>query len=658
VAVPGALQIGVTFPETLLSGILGIWNLDGRPVEAGLLTRLSATLAHRGPDGEGRWFEGPVGLACQLLRVTPESLHETQPLIHPSGAVIVFDGRLDNREELLKLHKDSPGITADSPDPALVLAAYVTFGEGFAERLNGDFAVAIYDPPRRRLLLARDAIGPRPLYYHRAGNTFLFASEIKAILAHPEVSVKPNDDLLAEFLLGGPVPEDPGATFFAGIFSLPPGFLGVITPAGFSSRRYWDFDNLKEIRYRSFSDYAEAFKGHFEESVRRRLRSAHPVAVAVSGGLDSSSIFCMAETLRQRLPERYPELVGISNISPDGTSSDEKAFLLEIEKLYGVCLVKLSQGPTLFMEGYPELVRQVETPLMDLQWKEDERFDLAARGRGARLKLTGHWGDEMLFAWDYLIDLSRRGQWRMVWAHLGEFPRWHTDVAAPGIFKRRFFQDLVQFHLPAAVIPWLRRWRARLAPPYFDRPWYTESFRKRSLRPGKREGHIGKKFKTAYCNSLYYVVNSKVTRYRLERHNKVAARQGLEVAFPFLDRDLVCFLMGCPGEVVTWQGVPRHLMRRALQGILPAAIAARRWKGDYSHLINAGMLQDYPLVEQYLQSGMVAAEYGYIEASHVAGELRRLKNRINNHNSCLVVWSIGDLLGLETWLRNYFNAPP
>ena len=125
-----------------MSGIIGVWNLDGRPVEPELLSRLSAPLAHRGPDGEGQWIKGPVGLSCQLMRVTPESLHETQPLVHPAGPVIVFDGRLDNREELLSLLKGAWGAEADSPDPALVLAAYDKWGEGFPEHLNGDFALA------------------------------------------------------------------------------------------------------------------------------------------------------------------------------------------------------------------------------------------------------------------------------------------------------------------------------------------------------------------------------------------------------------------------------------------------------------------------------------------------------------------------------------
>src|SRR5688572_21387690 len=120
-----------------MSGILGIWNLDGPPVEQELLGRLAALLAHRGPDGLGGWIRGPVGLACQLLRVTPESLHETQPFADPTGIVIVFDGRLDDREDVLA---HLPGLDKDCSDAALAAAAYRAFGDGFAQKLNGDFA--------------------------------------------------------------------------------------------------------------------------------------------------------------------------------------------------------------------------------------------------------------------------------------------------------------------------------------------------------------------------------------------------------------------------------------------------------------------------------------------------------------------------------------
>src|SRR3972149_8709319 len=278
-----------------MSGIVGIWNLKDQPVEKPLLQRLSTTLAHRGSDGEGIWSRGSVGLACQNLWVTPESEKEIQPKVHPSGTVVVFDGRLDNREEILARLKGSHDISPASRDRALILAAYRAVKERLPEWLVGDFSFALFDPHEPQLLLVRDVLGVRPLYYYRTADTFLFASEAKALLSHPQVSAQPEDDLLADFLLDRF--HDQERTFFKGISSLPPAHAALISPKGFKKWRYWDFDPNKRIRLGSYQVYAEAFREVFEKSVKRRLRSAYPVAVSVSGGLDSSSVLCQAEAL-------------------------------------------------------------------------------------------------------------------------------------------------------------------------------------------------------------------------------------------------------------------------------------------------------------------------------------------------------------------------
>src|SRR5437762_9247802 len=135
-----------------MSGILGIWNLDGRPVDRSELCRLSATLSHRGDDDEGVQICGAVGFASRLFRVTPEASTEVQPLTDSSGTLLVFDGRLDNRDELLSVLPRTSQTSSNSPDPALVLAAYRQFGDSFAERVNGDFALGLFDRSRSRLL--------------------------------------------------------------------------------------------------------------------------------------------------------------------------------------------------------------------------------------------------------------------------------------------------------------------------------------------------------------------------------------------------------------------------------------------------------------------------------------------------------------------------
>ena len=630
-----------------MSGILGIWNLDGRPVENALLASLSATLAHRGPDGEGLWIQGSVGLAFRLFRVTPESSTEIQPLVHSSGVVLVFDGRLDNREELLKDLKSSSDISAASPDPALVLAAHKAFGDRFPERLSGDFALGLFDPQRQQLLVARDAIGIRPLYYYHTRDIFIFASEIKALLAHPRVTAQPHNDALAGFLLDGTF-DSQGMTFFKGVFSLLPSHLAVLTPREFRTRRYWDFDPARQTRFTSFPDYAEAFRHHFEQAIRRRLRSTHPVAVSVSGGLDSSSIFCLAETLRRREPDCHPPLLGISYTSADGTPSDEKAFLLEIERDYGIAIERIPARLG-SLQGCRDAVWCAEAPRMDRQWNTTHLLLQTARSHGARVLLTGHWGDQILFTPAYVFDLFDHLAWGQTWAHLKEFGRWCTDVD-PRYFRRGFARGLVRRHMPEALVPWLRRLRANLARSTPSRLLYTGAVRERAWRFANHQPHADGRFPTAYTRALYAEARSRYYGLCLEWNNKVASMQGLEMAFPFLDRDLVSFLMSIPGDMQTWKGVPKAILREALRGVLPEAIRERRWKADFTHLVNEGMERDYPQLVQCLEAEEMAVKFGYIEEAVLRKNLVRMKDRIRGPN-CLVSWDLSDLLGLELWLQ-------
>jgi asparagine synthase (glutamine-hydrolysing) len=254
-----------------MSGIAGFFGLDARPADDALLARMSATLRHRGPDGEGRRVAGAAGFAWQHLWVTPEETGEGQPLVGRSGAMLVMDGRLDNRDELLGA-LELPRVSSDA---ACVLAAYETWGERFAERLNGDFALAVFDPRQPRLLIARDAIGIRPLYYHKSERFFAFASEIEALLAHPEIPARPDGEGLADYLLAGSRPVDrQDITCFTGISAVVPAHLVVVTPEQSVARRYWDFDRGHALRLSSFGEYVDAFRERFAEAVRRRTRAA------------------------------------------------------------------------------------------------------------------------------------------------------------------------------------------------------------------------------------------------------------------------------------------------------------------------------------------------------------------------------------------------
>lgn len=630
-----------------MSGIVGIWNLDGRPVAPPMLRSLSASLSHRGPDGNDQWIRGSMGLACRLLRVVPESLAETQPAIGRSGTVLVFDGRLDNRAELLAELNDTHDVTAESPDPVLVLAAYDRFGDRVAEHLNGDFAFGLCDPEQHRLLLARDAIGIRPLYYTRTRNTFLFASEIKTLLAHPDVHAAPNDEMLASYLVSS-APQDTSMTCFKDIVSLLPSHCAVVTPDSFSTRQYWDF-SVTEQRFASFPDYAQAFRHHFTQALRRRLRSAYPVAVSVSGGLDSSSLLCLGETLRRTGGAPAPSLIGLSYLSPAGSPSDEKEFLLEIERQYGLAIERVPIGNFGLMNGAREAVWHVEAPFLDHQWNTSHRFFNRAETLGVRVMLTGHWADQVLFPQAYLLDLFHQLRWLDIGRHLRGFGRWMTDTP-PNFFRKRFWLDLAKYHVPEAAIPYLRWLRARRPP-----AWYSDAFCRKAFRHLLHRPFPGAGLPTAHARSLYEEVRSPYHVHCMEWNNKIAAMFNMEMAFPFLDRELLSFLMSIPGDVQTWKGVPKALLREGMRGILPDAIANRKWKADFTHLVNEGMERDYQQMLDCLQSGAATTKWGYVKGSVLREHLQQLRGQIRKAATGEIAWTLADLLALELWLQVFFD---
>src|SRR5262249_46720198 len=223
----------------VLSGIVGVWHLNGQPLDNQLLAAMGETLNHRGPDGAGCRIDGSVGFMHLHSWVTREEVGEQQPLVGRSGTMLVMDGRIDNQDELL-----SPlGLTSNVSDATCVLTAYERWGEQFSVRLNGDFALALFDPAAGRLLLTRDALGIRPLYYHRRNALFLFASEIKPLLKHPDVPVEPDDDGVADLLMVDARPLDASfVTCFREIRSLEAAHQLVVTRERTAVRRYWDFD--------------------------------------------------------------------------------------------------------------------------------------------------------------------------------------------------------------------------------------------------------------------------------------------------------------------------------------------------------------------------------------------------------------------------------
>ena len=345
-----------------MSGIIGLYNLDGRPADPLLLERMARTIAHRGPDGIRYWLEGPLGFGHLRLQTTPESAYEKQPLTNEDSALcLTLDGRIDNRSELRALLDSEGSPPRDDTDAELVLRAYQRWGEECPNRLLGDFAFALWDARKQQLFCARDYVGVKPFYYHRSPSLFAFGSEIRAVLALDAVPRRLNESRLADFLVEELDREEEESTFYQDVQRLPAGHSLTISPGGFHLRDYWELKAPPPLKLGSLREYGEAFREIFVDAVRCRLRSTHPVGSTLSGGIDSSSVVC---TIRELLATELKEpLHTISLVDADESKCGETPFIREVLRGGGLT---------------PHIVRSDQvTPMTQQMADSDEPFEIS-----------------------------------------------------------------------------------------------------------------------------------------------------------------------------------------------------------------------------------------------------------------------------------------
>jgi asparagine synthase (glutamine-hydrolysing) len=629
-----------------VSGLVALFHLDGRPAEPSVLEQLSAPLKHRAVDGQKLWISGSAGLAFQHFRTTPESTTEVQPPGCPPQMAICFDGRLDDRDDLRE--RLPPGRLRDepaTPDAALALAAYLHFGESFPRELKGDFAIALFDGTEQKLVLARDVMGIRPLHYCKARNTFLAASEIKAILAYPGFDARPDDDGLADLLLEGDWYER-RITCFKDVFRVVPCHMIVVTAKEQRVVQYFDFDASRQLRYGSIGEYAEALRALFEQAVRRRLRSSHSVGVMVSGGLDSSAILCQASLLK-RAGAPMQDCVGAAMTFSRGTTADEEHFLDDIETAYHLRIQRLRVASLRFPEDF-----LCHTEVPRFHW--DTVFDCMslAGNLGCRIVINGNYGDQMMHSDVHLVELARRLRYFQFRREFAALAASMADVE-PFALKQHFREALLRDLTPCFLKPMARRLDGILRPD--QRPsWYSEGFRRRAFHRRAKQWRPRGNFFSRQGSSCYGLATSAHYLNLREESSKISAARGFEEAYPFLDGDLVEFVMAIPAEIVNWQGRSKGLFREAMRGVLPESIRERNWKADFTFLPNDAAANGYPRFQAYLEPGCSAVEFGYLDPVVLQSEFSAHKAKLTP-KLCAPSDRVIGTVALELWLRSYFQ---
>jgi asparagine synthase (glutamine-hydrolysing) len=634
-----------------MSGIAGYVCLDGREADRAELQVMLRTLAHRGPDGEGLWCGRHAALGHRLLHTTPESLAETQPLVHRTGAfVLTADARIDNRDELIRelgpLRRD--GAATDSE---LILAAYDRWGRRCPEHLVGDFAFALWDDAKGHLFCARDHFGVKPFYYHhQPARLFAFATEIKGILALPGVPRRLNASRVADYLQWSF--DDQEITFYTGIVRLPPAHTLVVNRERLTLQRYWSLDPEREVRLGSDRAYAEAFMDVFTQAVQCRLRSAFPVGSSLSGGLDSSSIVCTARDVLRR--QARPPLHTFSLLFDDLPECDESPFIdavldggdLVPHRIRGDRLSPLEElDRYLTCEDGASWVFN-----MCLHWA----MHRSAAEHGVRVFLDGLGGDEVVcHGIGRLPELVRSGRLPELAVSVIRLGR-HFGQPPMRILRRVAIRPLLP---PAALRLWAAR-RGRLPPapgPPRVRPLVASALAKR-VGLEERLRHLDRARPAAPSTlrgSHYTALLDGINSAGFESIDPVAAAFSLEPRYPFYDRRLVEFCLALPGEQKLRWGWSRFILRQAMAGTLPERVRRRGGKTNLSAQFNEGFLAfERERIEAVVHGGtQTLAQFVDME---VLRELYRKYSTGERRQNAELVWHP---VMLAVWLEHTGLAP-
>jgi len=441
----------------------GRWNFEGQTPALEYIEKVIAALAPYGPDSNEAYSEAGVKILYRAFHATKESHREKQPHISSSGALITWDGRLDNRAELIS--ELSASGTNGSTDLAIVAMAFEKWGTNCFAKLIGDWALSIWNPRNRSLILAKDPIGTRHLYYSFDNNQVTWSTILDPLVRLAGKAFALEEEYIAGWFSMFPAVD---LTPCVGIHSVPPSSFVLLRPGKHTVSTYWNFDPQKKIRYRTDAEYEEHFRTIFAEAVRRKLRSDRPVLAELSGGRDSSSIVCMADTVIASGTAETPRLDTFSIYDDSEPNWNERPYFTKVEEKRGRVgwhVNVAAQDPETIPapEPPPESPRRrfVSTPGNDGRTSPQMRMCMTSQGN--RVVLSGIGGDEVMGGVPTpvpeLENLLARAQFGAlahqlkVWALEKRKPWFHLFwQAARGFFPPAFVG--VPKHMTPA--PWLQ----------------------------------------------------------------------------------------------------------------------------------------------------------------------------------------------------------
>ena len=554
-----------------IAGLVAVDRLDDTARDRAI--RMRDILAHRGPDESGVYCDGVAALGHRRLSIVDLATGQ-QPLSNEDGSIwVAFNGEIYNHADVRPTLEAHGHRYRSKSDTEMIVHAYEQWGDDCVHRFRGMFAFALWDAPKRRLLLTRDRLGVKPLYWCRAGNVLLFGSEIKAILESGLVEARPNYAVLPEVLS---TRYTSGAeTLFEGIYKLLPGHQLVFENGGTSIRQYWDLPTVDRSaqEVQSESDVVARFRALLEESVRLRLMSDVPLGMFLSGGIDSSAIAALMarmidrplQTFSVAFKERAFNELGYARAVADAIGAERHEIVIDDRDFFGSL-------PSLVWHEDEPIAHPSSVPLYCVSALARQHVTVVLTGEGSDELLAGY-GKYLRLAWN----------WR-----------------AGGVYERmvpRFARNAVASRL----VPMLPRRLARYARRSFltmertPEAMFLDNFaairiadQRRLIAPGLREHATSAE---AYGGSLawFYKPNghstlldrllyADVKTYLVEllmKQDQMSMAASIESRVPFLDHVLVEFAASLPDRWKLSGLTTKRILREAMKGVLPESILRR-----------------------------------------------------------------------------------
>jgi asparagine synthase (glutamine-hydrolysing) len=621
-----------------LGGILNFGTTPS-PVDEYLLAQLGTALNSRGPDGGYDLAADNIGMSYRAFHTNRESRLEIQPLIASQGHILTWNGRLDNRGELIRQLRDYLQ-ESDAPitDLTIVMAAYLKWRKECFARLVGDFCLALWDARLRLLYLVRDVAGTRALNYHIDDTRIVWSTELAALINILGSSWEIEDEYIAGAMTLGAMP---GVTPFKNMSAVKPAHVVTVTAHGeLHTKRFWTLDPGKEIRYSTKEEYQEHGLHELTEAVRCRLRSDRTVFAELSGGLDSSSMVCLSDRIIAEGGVQTPGVETVSHVFDECPTADERKYIHLVEAQRSVSGHHIKDEDYRLLAPLPEEIAIVSPNPVVLSFGYHSGVRKAMDHSGARVLMSGLGGDQMfggvygaypevadLLASIKLLTLHRSLR---SWSHA--LKRSYLELLWKDAIVRLFPQRLQT----------LARGRAIQIAPWYNRGFATRmKLHQRLVTTPTLAGFRVPSARDQVAGFLS-AVKSTSSCWRNEQF-------GIDVTYPYAHRPLVEFLQAIPLEQLLRPGENRFLMRRMMTGILPDEIAKRQTKGNPREAIFRAIARESERLRSVFEDARVCAR-GYVDKVPLLAALDRAKHGYETHTASLV-----QTISLEFWLRGLEN---